>query len=242
MVRTADQLDATGWPDPALITRIDAGLLAAATGRTDRAMELFGRAARARGRGTAPRRAQGWYALALSRRLSGDESGAARALRRGLAVLDRHRTSLGATELRAHSGAYGQELAAEGLDVAERWRANTLRMRSALPPDDPELVATLAELRMVSGLLEDAVLADRPVRALRGRQARLEHRIRDLARRMPGGSWPSGSARACWSNWWRTAIGSGRCWSATVGSACTTSARSPRRRSWSDGTGSGYAD
>ncbi|NGM16349.1 hypothetical protein ENC19_28870 [Verrucosispora sp. CWR15] len=54
MVRTADQLDATGWPDPALITRIDAGLLAAATGRTDRAMELFGRAARARGRAPLP--------------------------------------------------------------------------------------------------------------------------------------------------------------------------------------------
>ncbi|NGM16350.1 hypothetical protein ENC19_28875 [Verrucosispora sp. CWR15] len=197
--------------------------------------------------------------------MSGDESGAARALRRGLAVLDRHRTSLGATELRAHSGAYGQELAAEGLDVAvragaparvlawsERWRANTLRMRSALPPDDPELVATLAELRMVSGLLEDAVLADRPVRALRGRQADSNTASATLPGGCPAGArwsprppwtpWPSGSARACWSNWWRTAIGSGRCWSATVGSACTTSARSPRRRSWSDGTGSGYAD
>ncbi|WP_341716122.1 CHAT domain-containing protein [Micromonospora sp. FIMYZ51] len=201
MVRTADQLDATGWPDPALTTRIDAGLLAAATDRTDRAMDLFATAARTRGRGTAPRRAQGWYALALSRRLAGDEPGADRALRRGLAVLDRHRTSLGATELRAHSGAYGQELAAEGLDIAvragaparvlawaERWRANALRMRSALPPDDPDLVAALAELRLVSSLLEDAVLADRPVRALRGRQARLEQRIRDLARRVPGGS------------------------------------------------------
>ncbi|RIW48201.1 CHAT domain-containing protein [Micromonospora endophytica] len=201
MLRTADQLDATGWPDPALTTRIDAGLLAAAIGRTDRARELFTTAARTRGRGTAPRRAQGWYALALARRLGGDEPGAARALSRGLAVLDRHRTSLGATELRAHSGAYGQELAAEGLDIAvragaparvlawaERWRANALRTRSALPPEDPELVAALAELRLVSSLLEDAVLADRPVRALRGRQARLEQRIRDLARRAAGGT------------------------------------------------------
>ncbi|WBB75691.1 CHAT domain-containing protein [Micromonospora sp. WMMD1128] len=199
MARTADQLDATGWPGPALTTRIEAGLVAAALGRPGRARNLLAVAARARRRGTADRRAQGWYALALSRRLGGDEPGAARALRRGLAVLDRHRMSLGATELRAHSGAYGQELAAEGLDIAvragaparvlawaERWRANALRARPARPPADPELVAALAELRLVSSLLEDEVLAGRPATALRGRQARLEQRIRDLARRVPG--------------------------------------------------------
>ncbi|QDY09352.1 CHAT domain-containing protein [Micromonospora sp. HM134] len=201
MVRTADELDATGWPGPALTTRLEAGLLAAAAGRVDRAVPLLDVAAQARRRGTASRRAQGWYALARSRRLTGDDAGAARALRRGLAVLDRHRTSLGATELRAHSGTYGRELAAEGLDIAvragspartlawaERWRANTLRMRPALPPDDPDLFAALTELRLVSSLLEDEVLAGRPAHALRGRQARLEQRIRDLARRVPGGT------------------------------------------------------
>ncbi|MEU1605693.1 CHAT domain-containing protein [Micromonospora matsumotoense] len=200
MVRTAGQLDATGWAGPALTTRIEAGLLAAASGRVDRAVALLDVAAQARRRGTAPRRAQGWYALARSRRLTGDDAGAARALRRGLAVLDRHRTSLGATELRAHSGTYGQELAAEGLDIAvragspartlawaERWRANTLRMRPALPPDDPDLFAALTELRLVSSLLEDTMLAGRPAHALRSRQARLERRIQDLARRVPGG-------------------------------------------------------
>ncbi|GAB3806097.1 CHAT domain-containing protein [Micromonospora zhanjiangensis] len=71
---------------------------------------------------------------------------------------------------------------------AERWRANALRMRPALPPDDPDLVAALTELRLVSSLLEDAVLAGRPAGALRGRQARLEQRIRDLSRRAPGGT------------------------------------------------------
>lgn len=200
MTRTADQLDATGWPGPALTTRIEAGLLAAALGRPGRAWELLSMASRARRRGTADRRAQGWYALALSRRLVGDDPGAAWALRRGLAVLDRHRTSLGAMELRAHSGAYGQELAAEGLDIgvragaparvlawAERWRATALRTRPALPPDDPDLAAALAELRLVSGLIEDEVLAGRSAHALRGRQARLERRIQDMARRAPGG-------------------------------------------------------
>ncbi|MFV2022400.1 CHAT domain-containing protein [Micromonospora sp. LOL_023] len=200
MVRTADQLDATGWPGPALTTRIEAARLAVALGRHGRAVELLTVASEARRRGTAPRRAQGWYALALRHRLAGDESGAARALRHGLAVLDWHRASLGATELRAHSGTFGQELAAEGLDVAirrsapaqvltwaERWRANTLRMRRVSPPPDPDLATALTELRMVSTALEDALLAGNPVQALRGSQARLEQRIRELARKVSGG-------------------------------------------------------
>ncbi|WJK43067.1 CHAT domain-containing protein [Solwaraspora sp. WMMA2056] len=200
MVRTADQLDATGWPGPALTSRIEAARLAVALGRHSRAGELLTVASEARRRGTAPRRAQGWYALALRHRLAGDESGAARALRSGLAVLDGHRTSLGATELRAHSATFGEELAAEGLDIAirrgapaqvlvwaERWRANALRMRRVSPPPDPELATALTELRMVSTALEDALLAGNPVQALRGSQARLEQRIRELARGVNGG-------------------------------------------------------
>ncbi|GGM28173.1 MULTISPECIES: CHAT domain-containing protein [Micromonospora] len=200
MVRTAGLLDATGWPGPALTTRIEAARLAATLGRDRRAAHLLTVAATARRRGTAPHRAQGWYALALRRRLDGDEPGAARALRRGLAVLDGHRASLGATELRTHSGAYGRELAAEGLDIAvrsaaparvlawaERWRANALRMRPVSPPSDPALASALAELRMVSTALEDALLTGHPVQALRRRQARLEQRIRELARSAAGG-------------------------------------------------------
>ncbi|MFV2106766.1 CHAT domain-containing protein [Micromonospora sp. LOL_015] len=200
MIRTADQLDATGWPGPALTTRIEAARLATALGRHSRAVELLEVAADARRRGTAPRRAQGWYALALRHRLAGDESGAARALRHGLAVLDGHRASLGATELRANSGTYGKELAAEGLDIAvrrgapaqvltwaERWRANALRMRRVSPPPDPDLATALTELRMVSAALEDALLAGNPVQTLRGSQARLEQRIRELARGVNGG-------------------------------------------------------
>lgn len=199
LIRTADQLDAAGWPDPALTSRIEAARLAVELGRTARAAALLAVAARARHRGTASRRAQGWYALALARRLAGDDRGGARALRRGLAVLDGYRAALGATELRAHSGAHGQELAAEGLDIAiragtparvlawaERWRANALRIRAVLPPQDPELAAALAELRMVSSALEEALLAGRPVHTLRRRQAGLEQRIRELARGVPG--------------------------------------------------------
>ncbi|MEQ4303640.1 CHAT domain-containing tetratricopeptide repeat protein [Plantactinospora sp. B6F1] len=200
MARTADQLDATGWPGPALTTRIEAARLATELGRTGRAVELLEVAARARRRGTASRRAQGWFALALSRRIGGDHRGGARALQRGLAVLDGYRAALGATELRAHSGAHGQDLAAEGVDLAisagtpaqvlawtERWRAGALRMRAVLPPQDVGLAAALAELRMVSGALEEALLAGRPVTALRRRQARLERHIRELARGVDGG-------------------------------------------------------
>jgi tetratricopeptide (TPR) repeat protein len=200
MMRTAAQLDATGWPAPALATRIEAARLAVALGLTDQAADLLATAADSRRTGTATRRAQGWYALALARRLAGDERGAGTALRRGLAVLDRHRASLGATELRAQSGAHGRELATEGLDIAiragapgrvlrwaERWRANALRMRPVLPPSDPVRAEALAELRMVSTALEDALLAGRPVDALRRRQIRLEQRIRELARGVHGG-------------------------------------------------------
>nr|MDT0660485.1 CHAT domain-containing protein [Micromonospora sp. DSM 115978] len=200
MTRTAGQLDATGWPGPALATRIEAARLAIALDRRSTAADLLREAARAHRRGTATHRAQGWYAMALARRLDGDTPGAARALRRGLAVLDGHRAALGATELRAHSGAYGRELAAEGLDIAiragssaralawaERWRANALRTRAAVPPQDPELAAALAELRMVSAALEDALLANRPGHALRRHQVRLEQRIRDLTRSVSGG-------------------------------------------------------
>ncbi|GAB3143260.1 CHAT domain-containing protein [Micromonospora sonneratiae] len=199
MTRNAELLDATGWPGPPLTTRIEAARLAVQLGRGRQARCLLDVASRARHRGTASRRAQGWYALALLRRLGRDDRGAAVALRRGLAVLDGHRASLGATELRANSGMYGQELASEGLDIAvgsgkprqvlawaERWRANALRMRPALPPRDPRLAECLAELRMISAALEDALLAGRPVQALRRRQAELEQQIRELTRRVDG--------------------------------------------------------
>ena len=199
LVRAADQLDETGWAGLALAARVDAARLAIALDRRGRATALLDAAARRRHRGTATSRAQGWYALALSRRLAGDRRGAVRALRRGLSVLDGHRAALGATELRAHSGHYGLELAAEGVDLAvqagtpaavlawaERGRASALRFRPAVPPRDPGLAAALAELRMVSAALEDALLTGRPVHPLRRHQARLEHQLLQLARGLDG--------------------------------------------------------
>ncbi|MBX6355478.1 MAG: CHAT domain-containing protein [Micromonosporaceae bacterium] len=200
MTRTAELLDAARWSGPALITRIEAARVAIERGRTGQARELLQVAGRARSRGVAVQRTQGWYAVALLRRLDGDNRGAAAALRHGLAVLDAYRATLGATELRTHSGMHGLDLAREGLDLAlasgraravldwaERCRATVLRMAPAAPPGDPELARALAELRLVSAALEEAVLAGNNVQRLRRRQVDLERQVRELARRGPGG-------------------------------------------------------
>jgi tetratricopeptide (TPR) repeat protein len=199
MVRNAALLDETGWPGPALATRVEAARVATDLGRLDPARELLAVAARARRGGTADRRAQGWYASARLHRLRADDRRALVALRRGLAVRDTHRASLGATELRASSGAHGRELALEGLDIAvgsgrpaqvlawaELWRATTLRMTPVVPPADPELADALAELRMVSAAAENTTLAGRAAQPLRRRQAQLEHHVRELTRRVDG--------------------------------------------------------
>jgi CHAT domain-containing protein/tetratricopeptide (TPR) repeat protein len=201
MVRNAALLDETGRPGPALTARVDAARVAAAIGRPGTARDLLAVAAKARRGGTAARRAHGWYAAALLHRLNGDERRALTALRRGLTVLDAHRASLGATELRASSGAHGRDLALEGLDIAigtgrpavvlawaEQWRAAALRMAPVTPPADPQLADALAELRMVSAAADGAALAGRPVQAQRRRQTQLEQRIRELTRHADGGT------------------------------------------------------
>jgi tetratricopeptide (TPR) repeat protein len=192
---TADALTAVGWSAPALAARLDAARTAVALGRTDEATAHLDLARRARRGGTATRRAQGWYAEALHRRLRADPAGARRALARGLTELEHYRAALSATELRTSSGAHGELLAAEGLADAlerrapaqalawaERWRAGALAMVPARPPDDPELAAALTALRAVSADVEQDAREGR-VPHLLGRQAQLELEVRDLTRR-----------------------------------------------------------
>ena len=199
----ADALHAVGWAGPALAARLDAARVAAHLGRTGEAASQLAIAARARRDGTATRRAQGWYAEALARRLAGDAPAARRALHRGLVELHRYRAALGATELRTHSGAHGELLALDGLadalgqraaarvlGWAERWRAGALRMAPVRPPDDPELAAALTALRAVSADVEQADAAGTATSAsaaartaLLTHQALLERQVRDLTRR-----------------------------------------------------------
>ncbi len=60
----------------------------------------------------------GWAAQALRARAAGSRRGVLEACRRGLDVLDDHRMTLGALELRAHATAQGAELAALAQEVS----------------------------------------------------------------------------------------------------------------------------
>lgn len=195
----ADELDRLGLPGPAADARLIAGRTASAIGRQLRAAELLAIAAASRNRGTADRRARAWLAEALRRLGEGRESAAQSAIRAGLRVLDEHRTSLGATDLRAHASTAGSELAALGLGLAlrsgrpgqvlawtERWRAGALRLRPVRPPGDVELAADLAALRKVTIHLEEGATTGRPTDSLLQRQAALEESVRRRARRTAG--------------------------------------------------------
>ncbi|MEV1120380.1 CHAT domain-containing protein [Actinosynnema sp. NPDC049800] len=200
LTRVAGRLDALGWRMAGLEARVDGALVARDLGDRSRAVAELTAAGAARRGGPAAHRVQGWYAEALRRDLLGNTRGAQIALRRGLALLDEYRVSLGATELRALSGAQGAALASEGLRTAvaggragrvlswaEAWRAGALRMTPARPPEDSGLADALAELRAVTADLEAASTAGRPTAALRQRQVRGEQRVRELTRRTGGG-------------------------------------------------------
>jgi CHAT domain-containing protein len=192
-------LAASGWPTAALDAQVLAARVALALGRDDEAARLLEGVARARRGGPVALRVGAWHAEAL-RRLAENRPGAAmRALRAGLAVLDAHRLSLGATELRAGATIHGNALAALGLRLAlasgragavlewaERGRAGALWQRPAQPPDDAALAADLAELRTVLAAVDEAGKeSGETARHLR-RQAELEAAIRRRARHAAG--------------------------------------------------------
>ncbi|MEV4512296.1 CHAT domain-containing tetratricopeptide repeat protein [Dactylosporangium sp. NPDC049525] len=197
--RVAEQLEATPWIAVAVDARIaaaDAALERGSTGRAIRNLQLAGRSTR---RGPAAQRARSWYATALLRHSTGNSRGAVRALRAGLRIIDEHRASFGATDIRARTAAHRTDLVRLGLRMAvaedtavgvfewaERGRASLLHIRSVLPPDDPVLAASLSELRRVVSDVYEAGRAGRnPARALH-RQAALEGRIRDHCRQQQG--------------------------------------------------------
>lgn len=144
-----------------------AGRLALATGLPELAVEALRTAAAGRrGRGSALRRATGWYAQALLAESAGDRRAMLRACGRGLDVLDTHALSLGATELRARATVHGSELAAlatrrvavdgsarELLRWTERWRGTLHSLPWPAAHHDAELAAELGRLRAVGSLI-----------------------------------------------------------------------------------------
>lgn len=186
----ADRLASFGAP-AAPEASLLAGRIALALGWTADAERHLAVAARSRHVGPPLARMTGWAAQALRARAAGSRRGVLEACRRGLDVLDDHRMTLGASELRARATAQGAELAALAqqaslahggprrlLEWSERWRATVLSTPPTRPPADPALLASLTAFREIASRAEEARRERRPVPALEREQRRLEREIR----------------------------------------------------------------
>lgn len=174
----------------AVTAQLLAGRIALAVGRTEIADQRLGLAAAQRRRGSALMRTTGWLAQALRADAAGSSRAVFSAARAGLRVLDEHRLSLGATEMRAAATAHGAELAALAVRHAakrgprdlliwsERWRATTLALPPVRPPKDKSLTADLGRLREVTHKASEARTAGLPAGALDRERRRLEGSIR----------------------------------------------------------------
>jgi tetratricopeptide (TPR) repeat protein len=176
-----------------------AGRTALSLGRRAEAERHLAAAARGRHSGPPPARVTGWVAQALRARAAGSTRGVLEACRRGLDVLDDHRMTLGAPELRARATEQGAELAALAqraslarggprrlLVWSERWRATALSAPPTRPPADPVLLSGLTAYREIAARAEEARREGRPVPALEREQRRLEREVRSRTLHMRG--------------------------------------------------------
>ncbi len=187
------RLDGFGLPEDARVARLLAARALAAIGRSAEAeQEVGGIRRRATDRVDTRvlwRLARGEVATASGRR-----SEALRQLSAGLAELQRYRSQLGCLDLQTGAAVHGRDLASAGLSAAlatgsiarlyrwsEQTRAQALLLPPVRPPDDPETVAQIEELRQVRHALRQAELAGWPASALRGRAEALQRRIRERA-------------------------------------------------------------
>ncbi len=195
---TATRLEHRGWRTLALDLRIAVATAAFAAGRPSLAWDATDGAA-ARRDDPLEVRSRSHHLQSLRRRLEGDRAGAARHLRSGWDLVDRQRALVGASELRATTAHQAVGIVAEGLrsraadgsaagvlEWAERGRAASLRFPPALPPDDPELAATLGRLRMLSRSQDEAALSGRSDAADARELARLEQHVVRLTRQASG--------------------------------------------------------
>ena len=114
-------------------------------------------------------------------------------------MLEDHRATLGATELRAHASAHGTALASLGVGLglrrrrarevllwSERSRAAALVGQPTPPPDDSTLVDALADVRQLQANVRESMSQGEDprssVRALRA----AERRATELSRRVGG--------------------------------------------------------
>jgi tetratricopeptide (TPR) repeat protein len=200
--RTATRLEALGSGEAAQ-AHLLAGRVALDLGHGAEADGHLMAAARSRRHGPAMARANGWLSEALRAEAAGQSRRLLAACRRGLDILDEHRHTLGASELRAQATAHGAELAAIAqrhaaqagpprllLAWTERWRATALTVPAVRPSADAELNAGLAALRDVTSRLAKARSQGEPAIVLQREQRRLEGVVRAhalQARGKPGG-------------------------------------------------------
>ncbi|TLS47073.1 CHAT domain-containing protein [Streptomyces montanus] len=199
----AEQLAGFGSP-AAPEASLLAGRIALSLGWTADAERHLAVAARSRGSGPPLARMTGWAAQALRAQAAGSSRGVLEACRRGLDVLDDHRMTLGASELRARATAQGAELAALAqraslvsggprrlLVWSERWRATVLSSPPTRPPADPALLSSLTAFREIAARAEAARVEGRPVPPLEREQRRLEREVRSrtlhIRGEVPGG-------------------------------------------------------
>jgi tetratricopeptide (TPR) repeat protein len=196
--RTAAQLDALGASDAAQ-AHLLAGRVALELGRRVDAERHLATVARTRRRGPALARVSGWLGEALRAEAADRPGPMLSACRRGLDVLDEHRFTLGASELRAQATVHGAELAALAqrhaagagrprllLTWSERWRATALAVPAVRPLADAELNASLAALRTVTRKLEEERSQGKPSPSLQREQQRLEKEVRASSLRSRG--------------------------------------------------------
>jgi tetratricopeptide (TPR) repeat protein len=202
LLRRADQVCAKladAGSDDAAQAHLLAGRVALDLGRRAAATRHLGAAAGGLRHGPPLSRVSGWISRALQAQAADDPRQLLAACRRGLAVLDEHRFTLGASELRAEATAHGAELALLAqrhaaragpprllLTWSERWRATALAVPPVRPAADSELTDGLVALRAVTRLLETARQRGTATATLRREQQRLESLVRACALRTSG--------------------------------------------------------
>jgi tetratricopeptide (TPR) repeat protein len=194
-----DAMDYTRAIDAHLLT----GRVALAAGRRDEAARHLRTAANARHRGQLRTRGVGWLAQATWAEAEQRWRGMLAACDRGLALLDLHLQTLGATELRTLATVNGAQLAdmalrhalrrgdaRQFLEWSERWRGTVLRITPVRPPADSELVADLAALRNVAARVDRSRDSRDAAPALVRERRRLETAVRQRVLRTPAAGAP----------------------------------------------------
>ncbi|MDQ8044059.1 MAG: CHAT domain-containing protein, partial [Solirubrobacteraceae bacterium] len=209
--RVADDLEAARWSSSAASARILSARLALELGHRGRARNDLRRVNAGPGSPVALR-IQAHHAEALLALSGGDVATADACLKAGWDVLEQHRATLGATELRVSAAMHAIEIATLGLqlavsggdpgrvfDWAERVRAGALHTPPPRAPRDAILAVALAELRVAAAEADTAAKEGTDPRPALRRQAELEETIRRRAQIVPvseGGAAPAVEAEA----------------------------------------------